>query len=222
MVLATIDGGRGSGLWSYAKACARLAPCPLAGAGMTFAGGEGHAVDTHEPQTTNMTPPDRDFESPARSGAAVRDTVAAVPAAADPGASHGDWGLLVLRVFAGLALALAHGIGKIPPSAGFVEGVAGMGFPAPLAFAWAAGLAESAGGLLLALGLFTRPAAFFILVNMLVASFLMQAGDPFLERELALLYAFVALFYMLAGPGRLSVDRLRAGRSSARGALLAS
>lgn len=121
-------------------------------------------------------------------------------------ASRRDWGLLSLRVFAGLALALAHGVGKVPPSAGFMEGVARMGFPAPALFAWAAAITESVGGLLLAVGLLTRPAAIFILINMLVASFLVQAGDPFLERELALLYAGVAVLYALSGPGRLSVD----------------
>lgn len=136
--------------------------------------------------------------------------------ASKPTASAGDWGLLALRVFAGLALALAHGIGKVPPSEGFVQGVTGMGFPVPVVFAWAGALAESLGGLLLALGLFTRPAAFFILINMLVASFVMQAGDSFLERELALLYAFVAFSYMLSGPGRLSLDWLRGKRAETR------
>ena len=49
-----------------------------------------------------------------------------------------DIGALLLRAFAGLALAFAHGIGKMPPSEGFVGVVAGLGFPAPGAFAWAA------------------------------------------------------------------------------------
>lgn len=125
-------------------------------------------------------------------------------------------GLLLLRVFAGLSLALAHGVGKIPPGEGFVELVAGMGFPAPLFFAWAAALAESAGGLALALGLLARPAAALVAVNMFVAAFVLQGGDPFLERELALLYLFVALALTLTGPGRLSLDAALAesGRKS--------
>lgn len=119
-----------------------------------------------------------------------------------------DLGLLLLRVFAGLSLALAHGLGKLPPSERFVAGVVEMGFPAAPLFAWAAGLSETVGGLLLALGLLTRPAAFFVLVTMLVATFVRQAGDPYLERELALLFAFVATQFLLAGPGRLSLDAL--------------
>lgn len=119
-----------------------------------------------------------------------------------------DAGLLLLRVFAGLSLALAHGVGKLPPGDAFVGGVADMGFPQPVIFAWAAGLSETLGGILLALGLLTRPAAFFILMTMLVATFLRQAGDPYLERELSLLFGFVAILYLLGGPGRLSLDAL--------------
>lgn len=117
-----------------------------------------------------------------------------------------DAGLLCLRVFAGLSLALAHGLGKLPPSERFLAGVVEMGFPLPWLFAWAAGLSESLGGLLLALGLLTRPSAFFILATMSVAAFVRQAGDPFLERELAFLYAVVAIHFLLTGPGRLSLD----------------
>jgi putative oxidoreductase len=81
-----------------------------------------------------------------------------------------------------------------------------MGFPLPALFAWAAALSESLGGLLLAVGLLTRPAAFFILVTMFVAAFIRQAGDPFLERELALLYGAVAIQFLLVGSGRFGLD----------------
>ena len=56
-----------------------------------------------------------------------------------------DAGLLILRVFAGLSLALAHGLGKLPPSDRFIAGAAEMGFPLPALFAWAAALPESLG-----------------------------------------------------------------------------
>jgi putative oxidoreductase len=126
-----------------------------------------------------------------------------------------DLGLLVLRLFAGTALAFAHGIGKLPPSERFLAVVADMGFPMPVVFAWAAGLAEFAGGLLLAIGLLTRPAAAVILVTMGVAAFVRQAGDPFTEREAALLYGSVAVLYLIAGPGRLSLDALLGQRRAA-------
>ncbi|HEX2187948.1 MAG TPA: DoxX family protein [Longimicrobiaceae bacterium] len=123
-----------------------------------------------------------------------------------------DAGLLVLRVFAGLALALAHGLGKLPPSPRFLATVQEMGFPAPHLFAWAAGVSELFGGLLVAVGLLTRPAATLALLTLLTAAVLRHAGDPFDEREKALLFAAVMLLFALAGPGRYSLDALLARR----------
>lgn len=117
-------------------------------------------------------------------------------------------GLLVLRATCGLSLALAHGVGKVPPGERFVTGVAEMGFPAPVLFAWAAGLSELAGGLLLAVGLATRPASFFVLVTMLVAFLVRHAADPFANKEKAILYAGVAFLFLLVGGGKASLDQL--------------
>jgi putative oxidoreductase len=124
------------------------------------------------------------------------------------GSAAADAGLLALRVFVGLALAFAHGINKIPPAERFVSGVADLGFPAPFAFAWAASLSEFLGGILLALGLLTRPASFFLLATMLVAGFMRHAADPFRDKELAFTFAAVALLFLLAGAGRYSLDHL--------------
>lgn len=128
------------------------------------------------------------------------------------GSASADAALLFLRVFFGLSLALAHGLAKLPPSERFLNGVVEMGFPIPVVFAWAAGLSEFGGGILIALGLLTRPAAFFILCTMFTAVFIRQAGDPFGERELALLYGAWAVFMLLAGAGRYSVDARLRGR----------
>lgn len=117
-------------------------------------------------------------------------------------------GLFVLRVTSGLGLALGHGLGKVPPSERFIAGVVEMGFPAPALFAWAAGLSELAGGLLLALGLATRPSSFFVLCTMLVALLIRHAADPFGNKEKALLYAAIALLFLLLGAGKYSVDAL--------------
>jgi putative oxidoreductase len=124
----------------------------------------------------------------------------------------GDLGLLLLRLFAGVALAFAHGINKLPPAERFVERIAGFGFPAPELFGWMSGFAEFAGGILLALGLFTRPIAALIVVNMTVAVVFGHAGDPFGRRELPLLFGFVALMFALVGAGRYAVDALLRGR----------
>lgn len=116
--------------------------------------------------------------------------------------------MTALRVFAGLAMAFAHGWMKVPPPEMFVGGVAALGFPAPALFAWMAALAEFAGGLLLAAGFLTRPAALSVAVTMAVAAFGAHAADPFARKEMALLYLFVALIFVFRGAGRLSVDRL--------------
>jgi len=117
-----------------------------------------------------------------------------------------DVGRVILRVVAGLSLAFAHGIGKIPPSDQFVGMVAGMGLPAPGLLAWLAALTEFGGGVLLALGLLTRLAALLITVSMLVAAVLAHAGDPYSTREPSVLYMAIALLYLFAGPGRYSLD----------------
>lgn len=125
---------------------------------------------------------------------------------AGAGSHLADLGLAALRIFAGLAMALAHGINKIPPSEGFTGLVESLGFPAPGLFAWLAGISEFFGGLLMAAGLLTRPAALMVLGTMVVAAFISHAGDPFGDREMALLFMFAALFFTMAGGGRYSID----------------
>jgi putative oxidoreductase len=124
-----------------------------------------------------------------------------------------DAGLATLRVVAGLLLAFLHGIGKIPPQEGFVGWVGQMGFPAPLLFAWLAGLAELAGGVLIALGLLTRPVALVVTIHFAVVVMIAHAGDTLAERELAILFGVIALALALTGPGRYSVDELIRRRS---------
>lgn len=134
----------------------------------------------------------------------------------DPAPATRDLGLLVLRLAAGLGMALAHGLGKLPPSDGLVGGIADVGLPAPDLFAWLAALAEVGGGLLVAVGLATRPAAALVVVTMLVAFFGAHAGDPFGDREMAFLYGAAFLALALTGAGRLSADAALSRRASAR------
>ena len=115
-------------------------------------------------------------------------------------------GLALLRIFAGIALALGHGIGKIPPGEGLVGNAARMGFPAPGLFAWGAGVSELFGGIFLALGLFTRISSFFIACTMLTAFIGVHINDPFPAQEKALLYLFIALAFLLKGAGDWSID----------------
>lgn len=122
--------------------------------------------------------------------------------------SYNDYAILMLRVFIGLTMAFSHGLGKVPPPDMLVSGLESMGFPMPLFFAWAASLAEFAGGILLALGLLTRPAALSMTITMAVAAFVAHAADPFAKKEMALLYLVTSAFICLVGAGKISLDSL--------------
>ncbi|MFD5778039.1 DoxX family protein [Streptomyces fungicidicus] len=126
-----------------------------------------------------------------------------------------DIGLLLLRLVLGLTMA-AHGAQKLFGwfGGGGVEGTgmffASLGYPSPEAFAVVAGLTETLGGLGLALGLFTPPAAATVAGTMVNAIAVKWGGGFFapegVEYELLLTLAAVAL--ALTGPGRIAVDRL--------------
>ncbi|MCS6874156.1 MAG: DoxX family protein [Pyrinomonadaceae bacterium] len=117
----------------------------------------------------------------------------------------GNLGLTLLRVFTGIGL-ISHGYTKLPPKEQFVQLVESIGFPAPSFFAWAAGLSETVGGALLILGFLTRPASFFVAVTMITALIGVHLNDPFSKQELAFLYLFIALCFLLLGSNSWSVD----------------
>ena len=112
--------------------------------------------------------------------------------------------LSVLRIVAGL-LFLCHGMAKV---LGFpaVEGV-----PAPgLSLAGLSGPLELVLGALLVLGLFTRPVAFLASGFSAVGYWMIHAAQgPFPISnggETIVLYCFIWLFFVAAGPGPWSVD----------------
>jgi len=117
-------------------------------------------------------------------------------------------GLCIVRVGFGMTLSLSHGVGKLGKLESFTDKVAAQGIWLAEVTAPAAAVSEALGGLLLALGLFTRPAAVFVVATMLVAAFVAHAGDPFSRRELALAYACLGVALAVAGPGRFSLDGL--------------
>jgi len=76
-----------------------------------------------------------------------------------------------------------------------------------------AGMLELGGGVLILLGLFTRPAAFILSGEMAVAYFMAHAPQGLLpilnQGELAVMYCFVFLYLSVAGAGEFSLDALR-------------
>ncbi len=135
----------------------------------------------------------------------------------EPKSIPADLGVTALRVAVGLMMAFGHGLAKVPPASGFVDAVGSLGFPMPAVFAWAAGLSELVGGLLIAAGLVTRPASLLLAITMGVAAFLKHWADPLFSREgpskeLALLYFAAAVAFLLAGSGRFGLDFLLRGK----------
>jgi putative oxidoreductase len=118
--------------------------------------------------------------------------------------------LAALRIVAGLML-MQHGVQKhfgllLAP------GQPAFGALRPFSMFWVAGTLEIGGGLLLALGLFTRPVAFVLTGFMAFAYFLGHAKNSFFPAvnggELALLNCFVFLAFAAIGGGRYSLDHL--------------
>ena len=113
----------------------------------------------------------------------------------------------VLRIISGLLL-LQHGTAKylsVP--------IGPMNNASPLTMSGAAGILELIGGIMLIIGLFTRPVAFVLSGMTAVAYFYAHAPRglyPILNGgELAVLYCFVFLYLAAAGGGAWSVDRAR-------------
>lgn len=126
-----------------------------------------------------------------------------------------DFGLLLLRLMLAVVFVF-HGSQKF---FGWFDGYGlentakafgSMGFPVPMASAVAASSAEFFGGILLALGLFFRPAALVMAFTMFVASYVHLPGGfqapKGLEFPLTLAIALLTLAF--TGPGRVALGRL--------------
>jgi putative oxidoreductase len=115
------------------------------------------------------------------------------------------YALAVLRIVTAL-LFLAHGTQKL------------FGFPAPpeggtpplLSLFGIGAVLELVGGLLLLVGVFTRPVAFILAGEMAVAYWMFhapQSAFPVLNGgDAAILYCFVFLLLVFTGPGAWSID----------------
>ncbi|HWT13758.1 MAG TPA: DoxX family protein [Allosphingosinicella sp.] len=117
----------------------------------------------------------------------------------------------LLRIVAGL-LFLAHGLVKLvgfPPEAQ-------PGEQALTSMLGIGGIIELVAGALIALGLFTRPAAFIAAGEMAVAYWMFHAPRSFYpvvnEGDAAILYCFFFLYLVARGPGAFSLEGSRRRR----------
>jgi putative oxidoreductase len=115
--------------------------------------------------------------------------------------------LAILRIVVGL-LFIAHGSSKLfgfPPFQ--------MGEVQLFSLIGLAGILEFVGGILILIGLFTRPVAFILSGEMAVAYFMVHAPQGFFPSnnggEAAVLFCFVFLYLSATGAGPWSVDEAR-------------
>ena len=114
--------------------------------------------------------------------------------------------LLLLRVIVGIFM-ITHGYGKFLRL--FAEGP--VQFADPLGIGVTTSLilavfAEFFCSIFLIFGVATRFSAILLLITMLVAALIVHAPDPFVRKELPLLYAAVYVAIAIAGAGKYSVD----------------
>jgi putative oxidoreductase len=121
-----------------------------------------------------------------------------------------DLALLILRVVLGIIM-IYHGWPKLTNLGGTIEGMAGLGIPAPALAAVFAMVAEFFGGLLMLAGVFTDIAGLMFAIDMLGAIVFVHAKNGFnvseggVEWPLGLMA--MALAIALAGPGRYAAGR---------------
>lgn len=134
---------------------------------------------------------------------------------------YSNWGLVILRLAMGIIF-LVHGWPKLNPNsmmkgpAGFGGFLKQMGIPLPIFFGWAIALLETAGAVMLILGLGTRILAVLFAINMLVAILVakrrvMKVGfsaqqTTGWEFDFALLANSLALLF--TGAGSIALDPL--------------
>jgi putative oxidoreductase len=132
-------------------------------------------------------------------------------------------GLLIMRLMIGV-VGMFHGAGKLfnifdgPGLSKFADALKGMNIPVPMLSAVLAGSAECFGGLLIAVGLFTRIAALPFAFNMLVAFFIAHKGVFSIAKgggEFALTLAVFAIGLFFTGPGQYAISAgLQSGLAS--------
>ena len=127
-----------------------------------------------------------------------------------------DLALLFGRVAIGLCF-VVHALGKLGivgsgTMAGFAEWLGEIGMPMPQVQARVAMASELLGGILLSLGLATRPAAFVLIITMAVAGIVGHRGAGYLitndppGAEYTLNLAVICVMFLLIGPGVISLD----------------
>ncbi|MDJ0582056.1 MAG: DoxX family protein [Crocosphaera sp.] len=116
----------------------------------------------------------------------------------------------IFRLVVGVMM-IHNGLDKLGNIESFAEAyVSYIGLPFPIFFSYVAAFTELIGAPLVAIGLFTRPAALGLFFTMLVAMYhhILVAGLSIAYLELSAIYAACFLFFLVNGAGLFSVDAL--------------
>ncbi|SDP00804.1 putative oxidoreductase [Phyllobacterium sp. YR620] len=121
--------------------------------------------------------------------------------------SLGDLSETILRVVTGAAL-IVHGSGKIANPLGAVGMVEGLGFYPGVFWSPLLAATEFFGGILLVLGLLTRPAAFATTIVLLVTIYYhwIVQGQGWGGSEKSILWTAILFFFVIRGASRHSLD----------------
>lgn len=123
--------------------------------------------------------------------------------------SYRPHALAALRIATAIIFML-HGMQKlfgfpVPPE---------FGLPPAFSLFWIGAILELVGGAFILVGLFTRLVAFILSGQMAVAYWMVHAPQNFYPTlnggDAAILYCFIFLYLVFAGPGALSLDGVRA------------
>jgi putative oxidoreductase len=120
-----------------------------------------------------------------------------------------DLGLLLLRLTAGGLMLLNHGWPKITSFTERADRFADPLGVGPTTSLILVIFAEFFCAALLVLGLLTRAVLIPLIITMIVAAFVIHAGDSFKEIESALFFLLSYVVLFLSGPGKYSIDHLR-------------
>ncbi len=122
------------------------------------------------------------------------------------------YGALILRIIGG-GLMLVHGIPKLMKLVGgdftFANPI-GIGPEASLILTV---FAEFICALFVLVGFRTRLTTIPLMVTMIVAAFVVHAGDPFQKKEMAILYFGIYLATFFMGSGKYSLDNFLDSKS---------
>ena len=125
-----------------------------------------------------------------------------------------DHALVLIRIVLGVSFIPSGWVKLFTPNgiANTAKLLATMGLEPAVPLAYWLGTLEFFGGILLVIGLFTRPVAFMFFIEMAVATFVVHLPKGFFAGQggvqLVELLSLTALAFAIRGGGRFSVDRV--------------